>query len=103
MSSSEQKSFGAKTRCIDLSEHFNWPCRVPGDEFWQGLKKEVRAYPEGKQRPLGIPFEMVFILTTAKRYVPLIGTKIRNIIDAQQYRGIDLRPRLKNAVNFMAL
>ncbi len=54
-------------------------------------------------REMGIPYEVVFILTTAMRYVPLIGSKIRNIIDAQQSRGIDLRPRLKNAVNFMAL
>jgi energy-coupling factor transport system permease protein len=52
---------------------------------------------------MGIPYEVVFILTTAMRYVPLIGSKIRNIIDAQQSRGIDLRPRLKNAVNFLAL
>jgi energy-coupling factor transport system permease protein len=52
---------------------------------------------------IGIPYEVVFILTTALRYVPLIGVKIRNIINAQQSRGIDLRPRLKNAVNFMAL
>lgn len=54
-------------------------------------------------RELGIPYEVVFILTTAMRYVPLIGTKIRNIFDTQQSRGIDLRPRFKNAVNFMAL
>ncbi|UCD78930.1 MAG: energy-coupling factor transporter transmembrane protein EcfT [Desulfobacterales bacterium] len=51
----------------------------------------------------GIPFEMAFILTTAMRYVPLIGQKIRSIIDAQRSRGIDLRPRVKNIRNFMAL
>jgi len=51
----------------------------------------------------GVPFELVFILTTAMRYVPLIGQKIRNIMDAQQSRGIDLRPRIKNIGNFMAL
>jgi len=54
-------------------------------------------------RTIGIPYEVVFILTTAMRYVPTIGSKIRNIVDAQQSRGIDLRPRFKNAVNFMAL
>jgi len=37
------------------------------------------------------------------RYVPLIRQKIRNIIDAQSSRGIDLRPRLKNVGNFLAL
>jgi energy-coupling factor transport system permease protein len=51
----------------------------------------------------GVPFEIAFILTTAMRYVPLIGQKIRNIIDAQRSRGIDLRPRIKNIRNFMAL
>jgi energy-coupling factor transport system permease protein len=54
-------------------------------------------------RKIRIPYVVVFILTTAMHYVPLIGSKIRNIINAQQSRGIDLRPRLKNAVNFMAL
>jgi energy-coupling factor transport system permease protein len=37
------------------------------------------------------------------RYVPLIRQKIRNIIDAQSSRGIDLRPRLRNVGNFLAL
>ena len=54
-------------------------------------------------RKIGIPYEVVFILTTAMRYVPLIGSKTRNIVNAQQARGIDLRPRFKNTVNFMAL
>ncbi|MGD2269435.1 MAG: energy-coupling factor transporter transmembrane component T [Desulfobacterales bacterium] len=54
-------------------------------------------------KKLGIPFGLVFILTTGMRYVPLIGKKIRSIIDAQQARGIDLRPRVKNIKNFMAL
>ena len=54
-------------------------------------------------RKIGIPYAFVFILTTAMRYVPLIGEKLRNIVDAQSSRGIDLRPRLKNAGNFMAL
>ncbi len=52
---------------------------------------------------IGIPYEVVFILTTAMRYVPLIESKIRNITSAKQSRGIDLRLRLNNAVNFMAL
>ena len=52
---------------------------------------------------LKLPFEFIFILTTGMRYVPLLGQKVRLIIDAQQSRGIDLGPRLKNIVNFMAL
>lgn len=52
---------------------------------------------------IGIPHSFVFIFTTAMRYVPLIGQKIRNIMDAQTSRGIDLRPKIKNAGNFIAL
>ena len=52
---------------------------------------------------LGVPYSFAFILTTAMRYVPLIRQKIRHIIDAQSSRGIDLRPRLRNVGNFMAL
>lgn len=52
---------------------------------------------------LGVPYTFAFILTTAMRYVPLIGQKIRHIIDAQSSRGIDLRPKLRNVGNFMAL
>jgi energy-coupling factor transport system permease protein len=52
---------------------------------------------------MGIPYGFVFILTTAMRYVPLMGEKLRSIVDAQRSRGIDLRPRLRNARNFMAL
>jgi energy-coupling factor transport system permease protein len=54
-------------------------------------------------RKLGLPYEFAFILTTAMRYVPLIGQKIRSIIDAQTSRGIDLRLRLKNLGNLAAL
>ena len=54
-------------------------------------------------RKMGVPYEFAFILTTAMRYVPLLGQKIRNIVDAQSSRGIDLRLRLRNAPNFMAL
>jgi energy-coupling factor transport system permease protein len=54
-------------------------------------------------RKLGVPYEFAFILTTAMRYVPLIGQKIRSIIDAQTSRGIDLRFRLKNLGNLAAI
>ena len=52
---------------------------------------------------MGMPYEFSFILTTALHYVPLMGQKIRHIMDAQQSRGIDLRLRIKNAKNFLAL
>lgn len=54
-------------------------------------------------RKLRVPYEFAFILTTALRYVPLIGQKIRSIIDAQTSRGIDLRLRLRNVGNLAAL
>jgi energy-coupling factor transport system permease protein len=57
----------------------------------------------GALRKLGIPFGLVFIFSAGLRYVPLIERKIRNVLDAQQARGIDLRPRIKNISNFAAL
>jgi energy-coupling factor transport system permease protein len=57
----------------------------------------------GALRQLGVPFALVFVLSAGMRYVPLIGRKIGNIVDAQQARGIDLRPRIRNAFNYAAL
>jgi energy-coupling factor transport system permease protein len=54
-------------------------------------------------RKMGFPYEFSFILTTSLRYVPLIGKRLRMIIDAQRSRGIDLRPRLRNVPRLMAL
>lgn len=54
-------------------------------------------------RKMGVPYEFSFILTTSLRYVPLIGGRIRSIVDAQRSRGIDLRPRLRNIPHFTAL
>lgn len=54
-------------------------------------------------RKMHVPYRFSFILTTAMRYVPLIGQKTRNIMDAQQSRGIDLRFRPRNIKNIMAL
>ena len=52
---------------------------------------------------LKIPAGPAFMLTAGLRYVPLIEQKIRSIRDAQQARGIDLRPRLANIGHWMAL
>jgi energy-coupling factor transport system permease protein len=68
--------------------------------FFQTIDPEEMA---GALRKLGVPFGLVFILSAGMRYVPLIGRKIHNILDAQQARGIDLRPRIKNISNFAAL
>jgi len=64
---------------------------IPPEEMGDALKK------------IGIPYDLAFILTTGMRYVPLMGQKLHNIMDAQQSRGIDLRLRLRNASNFFAL
>jgi energy-coupling factor transport system ATP-binding protein len=52
---------------------------------------------------LKVPAGPAFMLAAGLRYVPLIEQKIRSIRDAQQARGIDLRPRLANIGNWMAL
>jgi len=54
-------------------------------------------------RKMKIPFGFVFMLTTAVRFVPLMQNKIRSIREAQMSRGIDLRLKLKNVKNFMAM
>lgn len=54
-------------------------------------------------RKMKIPFGFVFMLTTAVRFVPLMQNKIRCIREAQMSRGIDLRLKLKNTKNFMAM
>lgn len=64
---------------------------MPPEEIGDGVRK------------LGLPYEFSFILTTSMRYVPLIGRRIRLIVEAQMSRGIDLRPGIRNLRNFTAL
>lgn len=52
---------------------------------------------------LKVPPGPAFMLTAGLRYVPLIEQRVRSIRDAQQARGVDLRPRLTNIGNWMAL
>lgn len=52
---------------------------------------------------LALPRSFSFILTTSMHYVPLMGRRIRAVMDAQRSRGIDLRPKLKNLPNYLAL
>jgi energy-coupling factor transport system permease protein len=54
-------------------------------------------------RRLGLPHWIAFMLTSSMRYVPLLGERLSCIMDAQKSRGIDLRPRLRNLHNFLAL
>ncbi len=58
---------------------------------------------EGALRRMGVPYGFCFVLVTAMRYVPLMGRRLRGIVEAQRSRGIDLRPRFGNLGNLAAL
>jgi energy-coupling factor transport system permease protein len=91
-------SFNLQTACLLAIRLFN--LLTVSFVFFRTVSPEEMGAALHK---LGVPYGFAFILTTAMRYVPLIRQKIRNIIDAQSSRGIDFRPRLRNAGNFMAL
>jgi len=65
-------------------------------------KVSVEEMGESARR-IGLPYGVSFILTSSMRYVPLLGERLTSIMDAQISRGIDLRPRLRNIPNFLAL
>ena len=50
--------FGALFKQIDLGRHLDWPPRPVRGEWWRGLADHVRKYPEGRQEPWGVPFQM---------------------------------------------
>lgn len=54
----QERGVGARMRPINLSKVFNWPRRVPKDEWWQALARQVRSLPTGMQKSWGIPFRM---------------------------------------------
>ena len=56
--STKKAAFGAKTRPVDLSKHFNWPRRTPRTKFWKYLRKRIGEYPTGEYNSWGIPFEL---------------------------------------------
>lgn len=58
---------------------------------------------EGGLRRMGVPYSFCFILVSSMRYVPLMGRRLKAIVEAQKSRGIDLRPRLRNLGNLAAL
>lgn len=68
--------------------------------FFSGVSPEEMSEA---LRSLHVPYAFSFILTTAMRYVPLLRQKTCNIMDAQMSRGIDLRFRLTNMGNLIAL
>lgn len=54
----DKKPYGARTKPVDLSQHFNFPLKVPKDKWWQDLVGLVARDPVGDQISWGIPFKM---------------------------------------------
>ncbi len=40
----------------------------------------------------GLPYAVAFVMSTGLQFVPIIGRKSRNVLDAQRARGIPLEP-----------
>jgi len=43
----------------------------------------------------GLPYAVAFVFSTSLQFVPIIGRKARNVLDAQRSRGIPLEPGWK--------
>jgi energy-coupling factor transport system permease protein len=41
---------------------------------------------------IGLPYPVAFVFSTSLQFVPVIGRKARNVLDAQRSRGIPLEP-----------
>ena len=41
---------------------------------------------------LGLPYSIAFVFSTSLQFVPIIGRKSKNVLDAQRARGIPLEP-----------
>ncbi len=44
---------------------------------------------------MGLPYSAGFVMSTAMRFVPVIGRKARSVVEAQRARGIPLEPGWK--------
>jgi energy-coupling factor transport system permease protein len=44
---------------------------------------------------VGLPYIVAFVVSTSLQFVPTIGRRIRNVLDAQRARGIPLEPGWK--------
>jgi energy-coupling factor transport system permease protein len=51
----------------------------------------------------GLPFVVAFVMTAAMQFAPVIGRKARAIVEAQQARGIALKPGWRALRNYPAL
>jgi energy-coupling factor transport system permease protein len=51
----------------------------------------------------GLPFPVAFVMSAAMQFTPLVGRKVRAVVDAQQARGITLKPGMQALRNYPAL
>lgn len=51
----------------------------------------------------GLPYPAAFVITAAMQFAPVVGRKTKAIIEAQQARGIALKPGWKALRNYPAL
>ena len=51
----------------------------------------------------GFPYPVAFVLTAALQFAPVVGRKARAVVDAQQARGIVLKPGWQALRNYPAL
>jgi len=51
----------------------------------------------------GLPFSIAFVMTAAMQFVPVVGRKLKAVIETQQTRGIALKPGLRALRNYPAL
>ncbi len=51
----------------------------------------------------GLPFPVAFVMTAALQFVPVVSRKARAVVEAQQARGIVLKPGWRSLRNYPAL
>lgn len=52
---------------------------------------------------VGVPYAIAFVLSTSLQFVPIIGRKAKNVVDAQRTRGIPFRPGWSSMRHYPAL
>jgi energy-coupling factor transport system permease protein len=52
---------------------------------------------------MGLPYEVAFVMSVGALFVPVLGRKAQNVVDAQRARGIPLEPGLRALRHYPAL
>ena len=52
---------------------------------------------------MGLPYEVAFVMSVGALFVPVLGRKAQNVVDAQRSRGIPLEPGLRALRHYPAL